>query len=374
VSNTSPTGYATDGGFPFQMRALSELFDETTLLLPLAKHTISSGTMPLTGHNLSIRPLTLPVGQGWLRKLGFSWWLIRNGISVCLAIWRAGGVHVPIPGDVGTIGLVIALLLRKPLFIRHCGNWNRPKTNAEWVWRWIMERFAGGKNVFMATGGGPEPPSTRNRNIKWIFSTSLSSEDLVACQLTHRRTPSSNLRIVTVGRQEPSKNTHLIIESLPLIQRSFHRLTLDIVGDGSAIRTLHAFSHDLGQHENVVFHGRIEHREVLQIMKSADIFCFPSEREGFPKAVLEAMACGLPVVTSQVSVLPQLASTCGIILAESTPEELARAVVTICTNPTLYVAMSAAAIEAASHYSLEAWSSTIGARLTEQWGQLRNNE
>lgn len=154
MSNTSPTGYATDGGFPFQMRALSELFDETTLLLPLAKHTISSGTMPLTGHNLSIRPLTLPVGQGWLRKLGFSWWLIRNGISVCLAIWRAGGVHVPIPGDVGTIGLVIALLLRKPLFIRHCGNWNRPKTNAEWVWRWIMERFAGGKNVFMATGGG----------------------------------------------------------------------------------------------------------------------------------------------------------------------------------------------------------------------------
>ena len=41
---------------------------------------------------------------------------------------RADAVHVAIPGDVGTIGLVAALVLRKPMFVRYCGNWNSQKS------------------------------------------------------------------------------------------------------------------------------------------------------------------------------------------------------------------------------------------------------
>ena len=48
-SAASPSGYATDGGFPLQMQTLSELFDATTLVVPVADHAAVVGEMPLTG-------------------------------------------------------------------------------------------------------------------------------------------------------------------------------------------------------------------------------------------------------------------------------------------------------------------------------------
>src|SRR5262249_28886474 len=63
-----PSGFATDGGFPFQMRALSELFESTTLVVPCARRADHSGEVALAGHNLTVAPLSLPIGAGFKRK------------------------------------------------------------------------------------------------------------------------------------------------------------------------------------------------------------------------------------------------------------------------------------------------------------------
>ena len=49
--------------------------------------------------------------------------------------------------------MLFAFVLRKPLFVRHCGNWFVQTTAAEHFWKWFMVRFAGGRNVMIATGG-----------------------------------------------------------------------------------------------------------------------------------------------------------------------------------------------------------------------------
>src|SRR5207237_6604357 len=130
------------------------------------------GEIPLTGRNLTVSPLTEPSGGGAWRKLALLSWVAHNGGAIWREARRADAVHAPIPGDVGTIGMLVAFVLRKPLFVRHCGNWLKPRTVAEHFWRWCMERFAGGRNVMMATGGATEPPSSKNLEVRWIFSTS----------------------------------------------------------------------------------------------------------------------------------------------------------------------------------------------------------
>jgi glycosyltransferase involved in cell wall biosynthesis len=98
--------------------------------------------------------------------------------------------------------------------------------------------------------------------------------------------------------------------------------------------------------------------------------CFPSASEGFPKAVLEALACGLPVVATPVSVLPLLLEDgAGVLISEPTPEAVAFAVRDVLSSPEKYAAHSARALAVASGFSLEHWQKEIGAALQVAWGQ-----
>ena len=194
-------GYATDGGFPFQMRALAELFDSTTLVLPCRQSMGHESNTRLSGHQLTVVPLTVPSGQDGSRKLLFPVWLLRNLPVLIKETLRADAVHAPIPGDIGTIGMLLAVLFRKPLFVRHCGNWYVQATPAEHFWKWFMQLMAGGANVMLATGGGQAPPSARNAALRSISSSACTQRELqLAAQRAAAREPGH--RLIIACRQE----------------------------------------------------------------------------------------------------------------------------------------------------------------------------
>jgi glycosyltransferase involved in cell wall biosynthesis len=367
-SADSPSGFTTDGGFPLQIKAISELFDETRVVVPCEKVDTPVGVSSLVGKNLKVSELSVPKGTGFARKLDIPFWLLQNGWKIWKEVRSSDAVHAPIPGDVGTIGMLFALLLRKRLFVRHCGNWFVQRTTAETFWKWSMERFAGGRNVMMATGGADSPPSIRNENVKWIFSTSLSRNEINSA-VSHEFPVDGKLRLITACRLEERKGVDLLIESLPLILKKFPETTLEIVGGGSLLVKLMNRANELNLGTRIRFHGKVEHTRVIDLMKKADIFCFPtSASEGFPKVVLEALACGLPVLTTKVSVLPMLIGNGGGILLDSaTSETIVDGLVRICEKPEVYEGMSACAVATASKYSLENWSSFIGESLRQSW-------
>src|SRR5262245_51638542 len=92
-SPDSSSGFATDGGFSFQMRALSELFDTTVLLVPCYHVADRTGEIPIAGNNLSIEPLTYPPGHGLWRKIGMLWWALRNGLPMIRQAMSADLIH-----------------------------------------------------------------------------------------------------------------------------------------------------------------------------------------------------------------------------------------------------------------------------------------
>jgi glycosyltransferase involved in cell wall biosynthesis/peptidoglycan/xylan/chitin deacetylase (PgdA/CDA1 family) len=370
-SPSSPTGFATDGGFPFQMAALGELFDETVLLVPCSPRTVSQGEIPLGGPRIRVSPLPPPYGSGLRRKLLFPIWCLRCTPAVMGEFRRAEAIHADIPGDLGTVGMVLAWTFRRPLFVRYCGNWLTVKTTADRFWHWFMERFAGGRNVMLATGGIAEPPSRKNPNIRWIFATSLTESEIRELATGEVSLAPEKLRLVIVGRQEGGKGTDLMIKALSLIHQQFPNAVMDVVGDGSEVPMLKRKAAELGVREKVAFHGKVNHVEVIRLLQQAHIFCFPTQSEGFPKAVLEALACGLPVITTPVSVLPMLLSKgCGVIIKPEAAA-IAQAVCELASSPERYKLMSAKARETAAAYTLERWRDTIGGCLEAAWGPLR---
>lgn len=371
----APSGYATDGGFAFQMRALSELFEATTLVVPCYPEAGQrEGEIVLGGHNLSIVPLTMPTGSNLQRKLSLPFWFVRNMPAILRESLRADAIHVPIPGDIGTFGMVFAYLLRKPLFVRHCGNWFVQKTLAERFWKWFMEQFAGGRNIMLATGGSSSAPSQRTTEVRWIFSTSLTERELQASSV--REAPAGGrAHLVIACRQDRAKGAGVVIDSLSLLLKEFPQARLDVVGDGPALPEFKRQADALGLAERIKFHGKVDHERVLELLQQADLFCYPTTAsDGFPKAVHEALACGLPVVTTHVSVLPQLLGNgCGVLIDEATPAAVAAGVAACLRDARRYRAMSAAAIMTARQYSLERWRDTIGDLLRKSWGPLRSD-
>jgi glycosyltransferase involved in cell wall biosynthesis len=372
-SEASPSGYATDGGFPFQMHSLSELFEKTTLLVPAMNCGGVKGEIQLTGNNLSVVPLTVPSSSGLKRKLLLLFWLLRNFSELFRGLWKADAVHVPIPGDIGTIGAAMAFVLRKPLFVRYCQNWSMPKSIADRIWKWTLERIAGGRNIVLATGGDRQPPSLRNPNIDWIFATSLSEKELAILSEGRRSVPQHQVRLIIVCRQERGKGVEALIKSIPLIKKYVPLVYLDIVGDGSLLPEFKNIAASLNLSDAVTFHGRVDHHKVINLLRQSDLFCFPTRSEGFPKSVLEALACGLPVITTAVSVLPRLINGCGKIIDSVSPEAIARAVKSCASDPGRYSEMSNHAARTAKQYSLERWRDGIGDRLQSAWGSLKSD-
>lgn len=104
--------------------------------------------------------------------------------------------------------------------------------------------------------------------------------------------------ILYIGRLVPQKNVDVLIKayaSLPDELRKKH--PLKIIGEGSELPKLQSLAGTLGI--DAVFTGKIErHEDVIRELKSASVFVLPSRRESFGITILEAMFCGVPVVST----------------------------------------------------------------------------
>ena len=105
--------------------------------------------------------------------------------------------------------------------------------------------------------------------------------------------------LVTIGRFLPHKNIDLLLDSVALLHAYGMPVTCRIIGDGPMREALHAQAQRLGIGAAVDFRHEVwEQKDVYALMKAARVAVFPTTREGFGIAVLEAIACGLPVVTT----------------------------------------------------------------------------
>jgi len=355
------------------MSALARNFRHTELLLPAILSTgegvALAGEVSLSGPRQSVISVSMPFGRGLARKLGMIPWSLRTLPKLVSAMRRADVVHTPIPGDIGTVGLLVALVMRKPLFVRHCGNWGAPRTAAEHAWRWLLERIAGRRAVVLATGGGAEDPSARNTGIRWIFSSSLSAAELESVGTARSLRRDRPLRLTIVCRQDERKGTRVVLEALAALADRLPTATLDVVGDGPDLQAFRVEADSLGVHARVTFHGRLDHEGVLAVLGRTDLFCYPTQAsEGFPKVVLEALACGVPVLATPVSVLPSLLSQGGgVIVPQAQADALAAAIISLASDSELYAAMSRGALSTASRYTLEVWGDTIARALSAAW-------
>ena len=116
-----------------------------------------------------------------------------------------------------------------------------------------------------------------------------------------------DLAIVSVGRLYARKGLFTLIESMPAVTKRFPTAKFIISGKGQSdeMHKLIAYAEKLGVRNNILFTGYYPDKKLPKLYQAADVFAFSTFYEHHPFAVLEALATGLPVVTTTVGGIPE---------------------------------------------------------------------
>jgi teichuronic acid biosynthesis glycosyltransferase TuaC len=116
--------------------------------------------------------------------------------------------------------------------------------------------------------------------------------------------------LVSVGTLAPRKGFHLVMEAMAKLEKSWPTLRFAIVGgdgpEGAMGDELRQLARKLGIEERVIFAGPRKSGELASWYAAADLFVLATAHEGCPNVVLEALACGTPVVGTPVGSIPEL--------------------------------------------------------------------
>ncbi len=250
---------------------------------------------------------------------------------------RAQGFRVDLAGlepKWKTIGRVREFLKRDRPDILHCHNF------AAHLYGAAAARLTGGIRVLMTKHGALPPPATFAGTLNaWLArSTQIVAVSSEAARVmkpwehpggppilqisngislapyrdpprrdeARRRLgwPAGAFLIGIVARITPIKGHLRLLDVFAKIVRRVPRAILVIAGDGSARGAVEAQIAKLGLEQNVYVLG--ERRDIPLILAALDVFCLPSETEGMPITLLEAMAAGRPVVVSAVGAMPEV--------------------------------------------------------------------
>ncbi len=190
--------------------------------------------------------------------------------------------------------------------------------------------------------------------------------------------------LLFVGRIEPLKGIETLLRSLAILKEEIPdcagHLRLSIIGgalddaeeEGTELSRLMALADELELSKCISFLGAKCQATLPTYYAAAEMVMMPSHYESFGMVALEAMACGTPVVASEVGGLAYLVQdgVTGFHVPASHPEELAGKIRLLLENTTLRREMSAAAVEYAQQYNWE----LIGARVEQLYQEVLENQ
>ncbi|TMM45264.1 glycosyltransferase family 4 protein [Colwellia ponticola] len=124
----------------------------------------------------------------------------------------------------------------------------------------------------------------------------------------NREFDQNNLHLIVTRNLEQIYGIHIIIKSFKIIVDKYPNTQLSIAGSGPDLEALKEQVEEYKLSNNITFTGRLEANEIALLYQSADIMLNASTIDNAPSSLLEALACGIPVVTSDVGGIPDMLS------------------------------------------------------------------
>jgi len=150
--------------------------------------------------------------------------------------------------------------------------------------------------------------------------------------------PRAERTVISVGRLDSQKNPLALVDGFALLARQRTDVRLMLIGDGVLRKEVEAriAAHGIGK--RVVLAGLRPPREVAGLLRTSDVFALTSAYEGMPMCVLEALGCGIPVVSTRVGEVERVVKPgiTGELVVDAAPESVAQALSKVLSRPQAY--------------------------------------
>ncbi|MEV7578643.1 MULTISPECIES: glycosyltransferase family 4 protein [unclassified Microbacterium] len=265
-----------------------------------------SAGSPLSGETIAL-PHYIGLRQSVLR-LPATWAAVRRSVG------GADLVLVKVPGVLGTLATLSARRRGIPVAAEVVGD-------AEGVLR-SGALGAAGRLLRPVVGMVTRLVVRRARAVRYVTERELQrryppaphaevasfSDVVIADEPRWKGTEDGAPHLVSVGSVDQLyKGHHHLIEALGRIRDEFPTVTLTVVGSGRRMPFLHETAREQGVPDAVRFTGYLgDPAEVEAVLAEATLFVLPSLTEGMPRALIEAMAIGVPAIASRVGGVPEL--------------------------------------------------------------------
>lgn len=150
--------------------------------------------------------------------------------------------------------------------------------------------------------------------------------------------------ILFIGQLTRRKGADLLLEAMPAVLRQYPEATLVVVSHNPAgLSALEARAQALGVAQALHFLGQVSEEEKIALLRACDVYVLPSRYEGFGLPLLEAMACGAPIVASDVPVVHEIVhdGENGLLVPCGDPTALASALLRLLGDPELRARLAA---------------------------------
>ena len=244
----------------------------------------------------------------------------------------------------GMIGAIAAKLSRKPFIVRAVGSDLKVHSKS------LMGRVAV-LLTFRITSGVICVSKDLENMAQWLGakSTVVIPSPLMLPSYNKKNVRRKDRQIVSVARLVPIKGMSYLIRAMAQVKDG----SLVIIGDGPERRKLELLSKHLELGDRVFFTGWInDHSRILDHLKQATVFVLPSLSEGLPRVLIEAMACGLPVVATDVGGVPEAVvdGVNGLLVPRRDEKALAKAIEYVFNHIDFQRRASAENVKAATEY------------------------
>lgn len=166
--------------------------------------------------------------------------------------------------------------------------------------------------------------------------------------------------ILFVGTIEPRKNLIQLVKAYNIVRTQISEKLVIVGAKGWKYSPLFQLTQDLKLEDDIIFTGFIEETDLPSIYNGASLLVMPSLYEGFGLPLLEAMGCGVPVIGSNVSSIPDIVGSAGVLVDPHQTEEISEAITYVLGRESVRNHYRELSIHRASQFS---WNHTAGKTL-----------
>lgn len=283
---------------------LAELFDEIIHIAPLYTGKPPESALAYDSPKVSFVPVMPAGGSAFSSKFGILRELPRYLSVILRYSSQVDVIHVRCPANISLLAIIALAFIRSPSerWIKYAGNWQPTGKEAfsytfqRW---WLRRNFARAKVT--VNGEWSDQPS----HIQSFFNPCLTDEELQeGMRAADGKVITSPIQLVFVGRLENAKGVGRILEIVSQLHQTGLPIKIDLVGDGAERLEYEAWCRTHQLEQIVSFRGWLARSQLNEFYANAHIMLFPSNSEGWPKVLSEAMAFGVVPVASDVSGIP----------------------------------------------------------------------